>query len=233
MPRSASVSEVAVLRMMRSVSVGSKRGGEGLVRLEDHHQLDHLGARDRDLREHAVEDLALESDDRVGERGGVGEARLRVLGDGAIEDVARAPAAGPAAGSRPGRRLRDDAADQPRRVVVVERHAPREHLVEEDAHRVDVGRTLGARPASSSGARNCGVPGTVSPFSPGDERRLDRDAEVHEARLSVLADDDVLGLQVAVQHADPVGRREAAADPLGDREAAARAEASAPSPRSP
>src|SRR6185436_13362269 len=50
------------------------------------------------------------------------------------------------------------------------------------------------------------------------------DPEVHETRLAVFADDHVLGLEVPVQHADPVRGGETAADALGDREPASERE---------
>ena len=54
--------------------------------------------------------------------------------------------------------------------------------------------------------------------------RLDGNPEVHQARLAVVSDHDVLRFQVAMEDADPMCGREPVADSLGDREAPAERE---------
>ena len=221
-PRSASVSQVAVLRMMRSVSVVSSVAASDLFASRITISLTILARVTETSARTRSSDLALERDDRVGERGRIGEPRLRVLGDRRGPRIASELRRKVGTQARDLRgRLPDDAADQPRGVVVVERDPSREHLVEEDAHCVDVGGH--ARRRRPAGAR---APGTgACPercLGLGNEAAaLDGDSEVHEARLSVFADHHVLRLQIPVEHADAVRRGEAVADPLCDREAPA------------
>ena len=64
------------------------------------------------------------------------------------------------------------------------------------------------------------TPGPVRPLAghgPGD-------AEVHDPRIAVLVDHDVLGLQVAMDDAQMMGLHQAFADLLGDRHGPARPE---------
>ena len=108
-----------------------------------------------------------------------------------------------------------DVVDHRLRGRALEGHFPGEHLVEDDAHRVDVAREVGALAPHLLGAHELGRAHHLA--DRGGVGALDRvallgEAEVHEPHPPLPVHHDVRGLEVAVDDAGIVHGFEAAQD---------------------
>jgi hypothetical protein len=161
---------------------------------------------------------------RSGHRVGVGEAVGRGLGRGARDDLVevRRQVGHPGAGQGHGLvEVPDGHRDGG---VALERDGARQHLEEQDAEGVEVGRR---RRGLTTGLLGSDVRGGPHHRSGVGERRLPQgagDAEVGDLDRAVRSDDDVARLDVPVHDPGTVGRREGGAHLLGDAHGVARGE---------
>ncbi len=169
---------------------------------------------------------------RVGQLPGRGPAILGLLGQGLAQDVLEAFRQGARPRHELGRLVVDDLVQQGGDVLAQERPLAGQHFEEDDTQREDVGAgvDLALENLLRRHVGRCGRGGS----GPGDVDRLyGGDAEVHQVGLARFVQEDVVGLDVAVDDAALVGVVEGPQDRHGqvrdllDAELAARVQAAA------
>jgi hypothetical protein len=148
------------------------------------------------------------------ERARIGEPICRFAREAAQHDVGEHIGDAPYV-ARIGRRFAQAGERDRERIVTGERPAPRQELEQDRAERVDVGR---GRDLAALDLLGRHVRRRADEPVAGDSGALAeaRDPEVGDRDTPGLADEDVVGLEVAVQHAAGVRRRHARGDRAHD-----------------